>query len=57
MERLLRRQDRVARMRFRLKRYGLKLWMADVLSRRIGPRAWQKVIRLKLNEIDRRDLK
>lgn len=44
-------------MRFRLKRYGLKLWMADVLSRRIGPRAWQKVIRLKLNEIDRRDLK
>ncbi len=57
MERRLRRQDRAARARFRLKRYGLKLWIADVLSRRVGPRAWQKVIRLKLNEIDRKHLK
>ena len=57
MERRLRRQDRVARMRFRLKRYGPRLWMADVPSRRIGPGAWHKVIRLQLNEIDRRHLK
>ena len=57
MARRLRRQDRWARARFRMRRYGTGLWAASVTSRRIGPKRWARAVQLRLNEIDRQHLK
>ncbi len=57
MLRKLHRQDRWFRRLHRLKRYGLRLWLADVVSSRTGPWGWHRRVRLRMNEIDRLHLK
>lgn len=47
----LRVQDRVARARFRLRRFGLGLVVADFLSRRLGARSVQRRIQRRMDEI------
>lgn len=44
------------RVRFRMRRLGLRLLLADYLSRKLGLKEWQKRIRLQLNEIDKQYL-
>jgi hypothetical protein len=53
----LRLQDWWARWVFRIKRYGLALFLLDYLSRRLRLRQWQKRIKLQLNAIDTAYLK
>lgn len=48
----LRRQDWLGRVRARLKRYGIGLFVADYLSRHLRLRAWQRRIRLRMNQIE-----
>lgn len=57
MIRRLQRQDRWACRQHRLRRYGLGLWVANAVSKRLGPRTWQRRVRLKMNEIDWAHLK
>jgi hypothetical protein len=57
MARRLRRQDRIGRVRFRINRFGLKLYAADVISRRIGTKAWRKSVKLRMNEVVNEHLK
>lgn len=49
--------NRVRNMLFRIKRYSFRLWLADLLSRRLGLRQWQQQVRLKINEKDKAHLK
>jgi len=53
----LRVQDRLGRLRFRLRRYGVRLALTDSLSRRVGPWAWRKRVLLQKAAVDRRHLK
>ena len=53
----LRLHDRLARMRFRQRRYGWRLWAADILSRRSPVQAWWRDVRLRRNEVDTLHLK
>ena len=53
----LRLQNRWTRMRFRQRRYGGPLWLADVLSRRLRLEAWRRRVQLKLNQVDTAHLK
>jgi hypothetical protein len=57
MQRRLRRQDWLARVRFRIKRYGVGLFVADFLSRHLGLRSWQRRVRLRMNDIETANLK
>jgi len=57
LERALRFQDRLARSRARIRMYGLRLFLEDVLSRRLGLDSWQEVVKIRLNSIDRELLK
>lgn len=57
MQRRLRRQDWWYRARFRMRRYGLPLFMADYVVRRTGPRRLQERLLAKLNAIDNSHLK
>ena len=43
--------------RFRIKRYSFGLWFADVVSRRLGLKQWQKQVYVKMGEIDKTYLK
>jgi hypothetical protein len=45
-------QDWWARVRFRAKRNGINLLLADYLSRHLGIKEWQKQVRLQLNTIE-----
>jgi len=36
----------------RVKNFGFRLWLADIVSQRLGLRAWQARIRLEFNEIE-----
>jgi hypothetical protein len=53
----LRLQDRWTRMRFRQRRYGGPLWLADVLSRRLRLEGWRRRVQVKLNQVDTVHLK
>jgi len=53
----LRLQDWWGRLNFRIRRNGLRLLLADYLSRKLRLRRWQYQIRLKLNEIETSYLK
>jgi hypothetical protein len=53
----LRFQDRLGRIRFRLTRYGLRLYLEDVLSRRLPIASWKASVTLRTDEIIRRHLK
>ncbi|MFW6058712.1 MAG: sulfotransferase family protein [Phycisphaeraceae bacterium] len=49
----LRVQDRFYRARFRLRRYGPMLWLADACLRRLGrPRAWLDPIQQRIQAVD-----
>ncbi len=50
-------QDRWARMRFRQKRFGWKLWLADVLLRRVGASQVHRAVQRKINAIETLHLK
>ncbi|MGB3240581.1 MAG: sulfotransferase [Geitlerinemataceae cyanobacterium] len=53
----LRLQDWWFRWQFRLKRYGLQLFVADYLARHLGIKSWEKNLRLQIGAIDRTYLK
>lgn len=53
----LRLHSRVLRARFRIGRYGLGLYLADFLSRRLGVGPWRRRVQLSLNQIDKAHLK
>ena len=57
MAQKLKFQDKFKRIQFRIKRYGLPLLLADNLSRRLQLNAWQKNVKLKINEVQRSHLK
>jgi hypothetical protein len=50
-------QDRWARILFRIRRYSLRLYLADVLSRRLNWQNWQKQVQLEINACDNRYMK
>ena len=45
------------RVQSRVKRFGIGLFLADYLSRKLNLKSWQKGINLKMNEISRQYLK
>jgi hypothetical protein len=57
MEKRLRRQSRWYSAMFRRRRYGTCLFLADFITRRLGPPAWQASVRKRLNAIDQLFLK
>lgn len=57
MKKLLEVHDWLERFKFRLKRNGLDLFVADFLSRKLGLTQWQKRVRLKLNQVEAAHLK
>lgn len=50
-------EDWLYRVKFRLNRLGLSLFIADFLSRKLGLNSWQKQIKLQINEIEKKYLK
>lgn len=55
--RSLRFQDWYARVKFRVKRQGLPLFLAEYFSRKLEIKQWHKRVKLKLNAIEKRYLK
>jgi hypothetical protein len=55
--RRLERENRLGRARFRWKRYGAALCIADTLTRRLGLGALQRRVRVRMNAIEMRYLK
>jgi hypothetical protein len=45
------------RVQFRVKRIGLSLFLSDYLSRHLGFKEWQKLVKLRLNAIETAYLK
>lgn len=56
-EKQLRWQDWWSRVQFRVKRFGLPLFMADYLSRKLKIKPWEKKVQRELNAISIRYLK
>ena len=52
MAKRLRLRDWWGRVRFRVKRFGLGLFLSDFLSRRLGMTRWQGRVRQRMNEIE-----
>ncbi len=50
-------QDAWARMRFRQQRYGWRLWLGDVVLRRIGATQMHRGLQLEMNAIETQHLK
>lgn len=57
MERQLKLQSWWVRVQGRVQRYGIALFLADYLSRRLKINFWQKRVRQKLNAINKSRLK
>ncbi len=57
MEQQLKLQSWWKRIQFRVKRYGLPLFISDYLSRRLGLKQLQKQVKLQLNAIENQYLK
>ena len=53
----LRLQDWWARVLFRVRRYGLVLFLSDYISRRLGLKQWQKKTKLRINTVNTNLLK
>ena len=53
----MRIHDRWKRILFRIRRYSLRLYLADVISRRLGFKQWQKRVKQQLNARDEQYLK
>jgi hypothetical protein len=54
---ILRVHGKLRHHRARARIYGPRLWLEDILARRLGSRSWRDRIRLALNEIDNSRLK
>ena len=50
-------QDRMARVQFRRRRYGTRLWFQDILSRRLADRGWRESVRRRIHAIDDQHIK
>jgi hypothetical protein len=50
-------EDRIGRIRGRLRTYGGRIWWEDVLARRIGSRAWHRRVQLRMHAVTNRRLK
>ena len=57
MERRLRRQDRIARVRFRIERYGIFLFSAEYLSRKLGLDHLHTASLYRMHDVTRRHLR
>jgi hypothetical protein len=57
MEKKLKIQDWWQRAQFRLKRYGLNLFVQNYVARHIGFKEWKKQLQLEINRIDTSYLK
>jgi len=57
MKRRLARQNTLGKLRFRIRRYGRGLVLAEYLTRRLGPARWNRRLTLKIQEIANRHLK
>ena len=53
----LRLQDRWFRMRFRMRRYGAGLWLADLAARRLPIASWHESVQRRVNDIDAKHLR
>jgi len=53
----LRRQDRLARIRHRMRTLGWQLYLEDVIARRFGPQTWRDRVRFRVNDAIRATLK
>lgn len=53
----LRVQNRLARIRFRIRRYGPALWLACLIVPRFGPKSWKQRVLLCVAAVDRTHLK
>ncbi|MDJ0508985.1 MAG: sulfotransferase [Crocosphaera sp.] len=56
-EKQLKLQDWWFRVQFRMKRYGLSLFIANYISRKLQIKPWQKQIRITMNKINRQYIK
>lgn len=54
LERWLRLEDRLGRIRFRLRRYGWRLFLERYLAQRIGGRGWRERVRARVRSVDAR---
>jgi len=52
LEKTLQRQSRLGLAKFRINRYGLLLYLEDLISRRLNIKAWRRRVIPKLNAID-----
>ena len=50
-------QDRWYRLRFRQRRYGIALWLADIVSRRAGLPQWREAVLRRVNAVDAHHLR
>ena len=57
MERNLKLQNWWFTVKFRIERFGLNLFLADYISRKLNIKPWNKKVTLKMNEISTRYLK
>ena len=57
MQKRLQRQNRWYCAMFRRRRYGTSLFLADFVTRRLGPHSWQASVRKRLNAIEKLYLK
>ena len=57
MFRRLRWQDRWKRAQFRLRRYGVPLFLENYLARRFGSKEWKKQVKLKIHAVEANYLK
>ncbi|BAQ62825.1 sulfotransferase domain superfamily [Geminocystis sp. NIES-3708] len=46
-----------AKVKFRINRLGISLFLADFISRKLGLKSWQKQVTLSINEITKKNLK
>ncbi|MGB3511224.1 MAG: sulfotransferase [Microcoleaceae cyanobacterium] len=53
----LKLQDKLERIKFRVNRLGLGLYIEDYFARLLGFKKWQKKLRLKINQIEKSHLK
>ncbi|MAE59840.1 MAG: sulfotransferase family protein [Planctomycetaceae bacterium] len=56
-QRWFRFQDRYSRAYKRFRKYGIRLYLADILSRRLNAKAWQKSVQIRRNQIPEPRLK
>jgi hypothetical protein len=53
----LRIHDRLASILFRIRRYSLRIYLEDIVSRRLHLKKWQRHVQLKINACDNRFIK